>query len=114
MVLTTPTKIGIFLFILLIVLLIVWLITYIIYVARKKKRRAKGPGHMELYFDENFRNIIDEWDLMPRSQIKSWKKDMNKKLKVINRDVKKLKDRKISINSRLNALEKEMGKLEEF
>ncbi len=112
--LTTPEKITLFLLILLFVVVLIWTISYIIYAIKRRRGSGKKPNHVQLYFDENFRNIIDEWDLMPRSQIKTWKKDMNKKLKVIDRDLKKLKKKKINVNSRMNSLEKDMGKLEEF
>lgn len=112
--LNLATKVSLFLLILLFVIVLFWTISYIVYSIKRKRSKSNKPSHVQLYFDENFRNIIDEWDLMPRSQIKTWKKDMNKKLKVINRDINKIKKRKVSINSRLNSLEKNMTKLEEF
>jgi len=114
MTLTMATKVSLFLLILLFVIVLFWTISYIVYAIKRRRSKSKKPSHIQLYFDENFRNIIDEWDLMPRSQIKTWKKDMNKKLKVINRDINKIKKRKVSINSRFDNLENEMTKLEEF
>jgi len=111
MTVATSTQIGIFGLILVTVFLIIYLFVYIF---KLSKKRGQGPDHIELYFDEHFRNIIDEWDLMPRAKIKTWKRDMNKKLKVINRDIEGLKKKRLSINSRLDTLGNEMGKLEEF
>lgn len=90
----------------------IFYIFYLIYQANKKRR--SGPDHIDLYFDEHFRNIIDEWDLMPRAKIKTWKRDMNKKLKVINRDIENIKKKRVGVNTRLDALEKGMKTLEEF
>ena len=112
MTVTTSTQIGIFGLILVTVFLIIYLFYYIFKLTKRKK--GQGPDHIEFYFDEHFRNIIDEWDLMPRAKIKTWKRDMNKKLKVINRDIEGLKKNRLSINSRLDTLGNEMGKLEEF
>ncbi len=112
MAITSEERIGLFVVILLFFFFFIYTI-YLIY-QMKKKKRAQGPDHIELYFDEHFRNIIDEWDLMPRAKIKTWKRDMNKKLKVINRDIEGLKKKRLSINSRLDTLGSEMGKLEEF
>ena len=112
MAVSTANQVGIFIVLLFLVFVFIYLIYYIFQL--KKRKKTQGPDHLELYFDEHFRNIIDEWDLMPRSKVKTWKKDMNKKLKVINRDIETLKKKKVSLNSRLNGLDKEMRSLEEF
>ena len=105
------TQIGLFVLILAFVGSVIYIIS-LIYKARKK--RGSGADHIQLYFDEHFRNIIDEWDLMPRTKIKTWKRDMNKKLKIINRDIDYIKKNRGGINTRLDTLEKGMMTLEEF
>ena len=105
------TQIGLFALILAFVGSVIYIIS-LIYKASKK--RGSDTDHIQLYFDEHFRNIVDEWDLMPRNKIKAWKRDMNKKLKVINRDIENIKTKKGGINTRLDTLEKGMMTLEEF
>lgn len=112
MTISANEKVGLFIIILLFFFFFIYTM-YLVYQTRKKKK-TQGPDHLELYFDEHFRNIIDEWDLMPRSKVKTWKKDMNRKLKVVNRDIETLKSKKVSLNTRLNGLDKEMRSLEEF
>ncbi len=109
--LETWQSVGLFVILLAIVGLIVFLFRYI---WRLTKKGKGGPDHIELYFDEHFRNIIDEWDLMPRAKIKTWKRDMNKKLKVINRDIENVKKKRVGLNTRLDVIEREMKNLEEF
>ncbi|MDP6155131.1 MAG: hypothetical protein QF682_03220 [Candidatus Thermoplasmatota archaeon] len=111
MAMSTTNQVGILIVALLLAFVFVYLIYYIY---QMKKKRTGGADHIQLYFDEHFRNIIDEWDLMPRSKVKTWKKDMNKKLKVISRDIGTIKKKKTSVNSRMDALEKGMKSLEEF
>ncbi len=111
MAMSTFQQVGIFIVVLLLAFVFVYLIYYIY---QLKKKRGGGADHIQLYFDEHFRNIIDEWDLMPRSKVKTWKKDMNKKLKVISRDIGTIKKKKTSINSRMDSIEKGMKSLEEF
>ena len=110
MAMSTFQQVGIFI----VALLLAFVFVYLIYFIYQLKKKKGGPDHIQLYFDEHFRNIIDEWDLMPRSKVKTWKKDMNKKLKVISRDIGTIKKKKTSINSRMSALEKGMKNLEEF
>ena len=105
------TQIGLFALILAFVGSVIY-IFFLILKARKK--RESGTDHIQLYFDEHFRNIIDEWDLVPRTKIKTWKRDMNKKLKTINRDIDNIKKKRGGINTRLDTLEKGMMTLEEF
>ena len=86
-------------------LLLTWLILRLVTYRKKKK---KLQNHIDLYFDENFRNIIDEWDLVSRSKIKSWKKDIMKKLDYLGNDINSLKTRRERADKRMKALEKSL------
>jgi peptidoglycan hydrolase CwlO-like protein len=68
--------------------------------------------HVELYFDEHFRDIINEWDLTNRTKLKDWKKDMSKRLDDVGTDIDKLSKFRKSFDPRLDKLESEMKKLE--
>ncbi len=80
----------------------------------RKRKSGKAPSHIELYFDDNFRKIIDEWDLMPRDRVKEFKKDMTKRLTKVGTDLNTLENRRNSLEGRLSTVEKGMEKLEGF
>ena len=77
-----------------------------------KKKAAKGPSHVELYFDENFRRIINEWDLTSRDKVKEFKKGMAKRLGKVDSDLSGLESRRKGLDNRLGALEKEISLME--
>lgn len=79
---------------------------------RKKKLIFAGTDHIKLYFDEHFKDIISEWDLVTRSKAKTWRADMAKRLSNVSRDIEKIKDFRKSFTPRLNKLEIEIVKLE--
>ncbi len=76
------------------------------------KRKGKGPSHVELYFDENFRRIINEWDLTSRDKVKEFKKGMTKRLGKVDTDLSSLESKRKGLDNRLGALEKEISLME--
>jgi hypothetical protein len=106
-----------FFFIILIGLLVLaFIYVLILFISSLAKRRkmGKAPSHIELYFDDNFRKIIDEWDLMPRDRVKDFKKDMNKRLSKVGADLGSLEKKRTSLEGRLSTVEKGLDKLEGF
>lgn len=103
---------GTFWIVILIVLLVIALIITIWwFIALMSKRRV---SHVGLYFDENFRKIINEWDLLPRDRVKGFKLDMKKRLNRVGKDLDYLEGNRNKLDGRIDALEKEMDKLEVF
>lgn len=94
-------------------LLLALVIVFIWFLSLMKKKR-EGPTHIELYFDDNFRKIIDEWDLIPRDRVKEWKKDIKSRLSVIGNDISSLENNKNALEKRMSRLDREIGKLEGF
>ena len=94
------------------IVIFVLLIIYAVYAMYRKK--AEGPSHIELYFDANFRKIIDEWDLMPRSKLKDWKVDMNRRLDAVDKDLKDLEKARKKLDARMKALEADIMELEKI
>ena len=92
--------------IILIIALIYLIIAYI------KGRREARIHHVELYFDEHFRDIINEWDLTSRTKIKDWEPNMTKRLNDVSKDIDQLLSFKKSFDSRLEGLEAEVKKYE--
>jgi hypothetical protein len=105
-----------FFFIIIIGLLVLaFIYTLILLITSLRKRKGgKAPSHIELYFDDNFRKIIDEWDLMPRDRVKEFKKDMTKRLTKVGTEINSLEEKRNSLEGRLSTVEKGMEKLEGF
>lgn len=100
---------ALFLGIVAVILIVVLVYLIIIYI---KGRREARIHHVELYFDEHFRDIINEWDLTTRTKIKEWEPNMTKRLNDVGKDIDKLMSFQKSFNSRLNNLEADIKKYE--
>lgn len=77
-----------------------------------RKKRAQMPSHIQLYFDDNFRKIMTEWDMVTRDRVKTFKKDMNKRLSKVGDDISHLEGKRNDLDSRLSTLDKKFTKLE--
>ena len=76
------------------------------------KKKKMEPSHLQLYFDENFRNIIGEWDFTTRDKVKEFKKDISKRLVIVGSDIDTLEKNRIKLDKRMDSLESKMKKLE--
>jgi hypothetical protein len=70
-----------------------------------KKEIKPVPSHVQLYFDEHFKDIVREWDIMNRTEVKTWCNDITKRLGAIGKDVEKIKDFRKRFNPRLDKLD---------
>ncbi len=77
-----------------------------------RKKRAQMPSHIQLYFDDNFRKIMTEWDMVTRDRVKTFKKDMNKRLSKVGDDISHLEKERHDLDSRLSTLDKKIGNFE--
>jgi len=102
------------------IILVIFLIYIIVSVIRQTRGRRRAliekygylPSHTELYFEEYFPKMISEWDLVTIPKLERWKKGIQGKLKSIGGEINEITDYREDINSRLDILEKEVGKLE--
>ncbi|MFO8051043.1 MAG: hypothetical protein R6V01_05020 [Thermoplasmatota archaeon] len=101
-----------FWFVLIIGLLVILLALTIIWFINLSRKKRKGPSHVELYFSENFRKIMDEWDFSTRDQVKDFKSDMKGRLKKVGGDIDLLESKKGKLDRRMSSLDKKMQKLE--
>jgi hypothetical protein len=92
-------------------LIISWFLALGWWLHLRKKRRME-PSHIQLYFDDNFRNIMGEWDFVTRDRVKMFKKDIGKRLHVVGNDINALDTKKKNLEKRMNGLEKTLLKLE--
>jgi hypothetical protein len=76
------------------------------------RKKRKEPSHLQLYFDENFRNIISEWDFTTRDRVKEFKKDISKRLVIVGGDIDNLEKNRMKLDKRMDSLETKMRKLE--
>jgi hypothetical protein len=93
------------------VLLIALILVIWWFISLLKKRRER-PSHIKLYFDANFRKIIDEWDLVSRDRVKEFKKDITHRLSKVGDDITQLEKHRDKLNGRMKKLDTEIGKLE--
>jgi hypothetical protein len=98
-----------FLGIIAIVLIIALVYLVIAYIRGRKEARLQ---HVELYFDEHFRDVINEWDLTSRTKVKDWSVDMSSRLDSVGKDIDKLSKFKNSFDKRMDTLEADLDKLE--
>ena len=99
------------LFIGMIALIIMWFLALGWWLHLRKKKRME-PSHIQLYFDDNFRTIMGEWDFVTRDRMKVFKKDIGKRLQVVGNDINALETNKKNLDRRMNGLERTLLKLE--
>jgi hypothetical protein len=98
-----------FLSIIAVILIVILVYLVIVYIRGRREARLH---HVELYFDEHFRDIINEWDLTSRTKIKEWEPNMTKRLNDVGKDIDKLMSFRKSFDSRLDGLEADIKKYE--
>lgn len=92
-------------------LVLALVLTFFWYLSLTKKKK-KEPSHIQLYFDENFRNIISEWDFVSRDRVKEFKKDILKRLSSVGGDIDLLEKKKEKLDKRMDSLDLKMKNLE--
>lgn len=92
-------------------LLLGLVLTFLWFLSLNKKKRME-PSHIQLYFDENFRNILGEWDFTTRDRVKEFKKDVSKRLISVAGDIDLLDKKKVKLDNRMASLELKMKDLE--
>ena len=107
------------LWIFVIILLVVLLYVFVKFILGNRGRRQALtdkygylPSHTELYFEKYFPSLISEWDLITKPKLERWKKGIQGKLKTIGGGIDEIIDYRKDLDSRMNNLEKEVGKLE--
>ena len=93
-------------------LLVAFVLTFLWWRSLTKKKKSE-PSHIQLYFDENFRNIISEWDFATRDRVKEYKKDISKRLAIVGGEIDNLEKNKIKLDKRMDGLELKMKRLED-
>jgi len=101
-------------YVLVIGILLLALVLVIIWYFQLTRKKRKGPSHIELYFDENFRGIMGEWDFATRDKVKDFKKDMLKRLGKVGSDIDGLEKKRTALDKRMTALETKIKDMEGF
>lgn len=102
---------NIWYFIIIAVLFVVFILVFAWYLHLKKKK-ALMPSHVQLYFDDNFRKIMTEWDMVTRDRVKTFKKDINVRLSKVGVEISHLEKQRSNLDSRLTKLDKKIIKME--
>jgi hypothetical protein len=92
-------------------LVIAWILALGWFIHLRKKRRLE-PSHIQLYFDDNFRSIMGEWDFVTRDRVKDFKKNIGKRLNSVGNDINTLETKRTTLEKRMGGLEKTIAKLE--
>lgn len=70
-----------------------------------KKSIRPVPDRIKLYFDDHFKDIIREWNLVSRAEVKTWLGDIRKRLAVVGKSIERLKSARADLDARLGKLE---------
>lgn len=92
-------------------LLLALVVTFFWFISLSKKKKRE-PSHIQLYFDENFRSILGEWDFVTRDRIKDFKKDITKRLVSVGGDIDLLEKKRLKLDKRMDNLEMKIKDLE--
>jgi hypothetical protein len=92
-------------------LVLAWISVFIWFLNLRSKK-IKEPSHIDLYFQDNFRSIMDEWDMVTRPKLKSYKKDLNQRLSKCGEDIDKFFSKRVEMEKRMTRLDRELTKLE--
>ena len=95
-----------------IVLLVISWFVALAWFIRLRRRKREQPSHLQLYFDDNFRSIIGEWNLVTRDRAKDFKKDIKKRLEIVGKDISAMEANKKSLDKRMVGLENTITRLE--
>ncbi|MBN1539543.1 MAG: hypothetical protein JW939_05310 [Candidatus Thermoplasmatota archaeon] len=92
-------------------LVIAWFLALAWFIHLRRKKRME-PSHIQLYFEENFRGIMGEWDFVTRDRVKEFKKDIGKRLQAVGSDITSLEKKRKTLEKRMGGLEKTIADLE--
>lgn len=99
-------------YIIIIASLLIFLVLVFAWYLHLRKKKAQMPSHIELYFGDNFRRVMNEWDMVPRDRVKAFKKDINKRLSKVGDEVTSLEIKRDNLTSRLSSVDRKINQLE--
>jgi hypothetical protein len=92
-------------------LILAWFLA-LVWLIRLRRKKRMEPSHIDLYFGDNFRKIMGEWDFVTRDRVKDFKKDMGKRLSSVGSDIDGMEKRRKDLDRRMGSLERTISKLE--
>ena len=98
---------------LIIILVLLFIVSFVWFLSLQRKKR-KLPSHVQLYFDDNFRKIMGEWDFVTRDRVKTFKKDIGTRLNKVGTEIDGLEKKKKGLDGRMSRIETRISKLEGF
>jgi len=112
-----PVSVILWVFVLILIIVLIYVLVRVIREIRGRRgalvdKYGYLPSHTELYFEEYFPKLISEWDLVTIPKLERWKKGIQGKLKSIGGEINEITNYRTDIDTRLDNLEKEVGKLE--
>lgn len=104
--------------IVLIILIIIAIIGFFLYLRHRERKKSLKeqyghvPSHTELYFEEYFDDIVDNWDLVKEKDAKKWADGMDEKLDELSGRIDELKTRRKDIDQGLQIVEDRIDEFE--
>lgn len=101
------------------ILIIIVLVLGYFYFKHRMKRKALReryghiPSHEELYFEEYFDEMIKNWDLLKKEEVKKWVESMDKRLDTVSNDIDRLNTKRTDIDANFEKIEESLKRLEE-
>lgn len=96
-------------------IIIAWIFFLYSVVSRRtalKEKYGEVPSHTELYFEEYFEDITDEWDLVKKRDAQSWANEIEGRVNAVGDTINELKQTRKEIDKDLETIEDEIKKLE--
>lgn len=104
-------------FFVMILALIVIVVYFMFRMIRGRRVRVSMPifptaSHVQLYFEEHFPDIINEWNLATRPKLDTWFSNMSARLDKVEKDISTVKSSRQILDSRLDRLATRLTKVE--
>lgn len=90
-----------------------WVVLTLFRDARRRRAYERaGTSHLDLYFDEHFPNLVEEFDLVTKRRFDNWASGVTARLSGVTRDIDVIGKARGELDARLDRLEKRLGDVE--
>ncbi|MFP4000813.1 MAG: hypothetical protein ACLFSM_00750 [Thermoplasmata archaeon] len=97
-------------------IIIAWIFFLYSIVSRRKALKeeyGEVPTHTELYFEEYFEDIMEEWDLVTEKEAQKWARDIDDRVTEVAGTIDRLNQTKDEIDQDLETIEDKIEGFEE-
>lgn len=112
---TATVVLGVLVAVLIVALIvaILWVVTWAVRGRRRRQAYDRaGVSHLDLYFDEHFPNVVQNFDLVTSRRFDTWANGVTARLTTLSRDIDLLGKARRGLDTRMDRLEKRLGDVE--